>query len=387
VSQRWRVLLAGTFAQATSSAVPVGVIVLAPAIQKRFGLTLGQVGFLLGCVPAGGALSALAWGHLADRIGERLVIATGLSLSAVFLTLVTLVGCLHGLAALLILAGVTGSSVSAASGRAIMGWFPVDSRGMALAVRQAAVPFGGLTAALVLAGRSIAPAFLILAALNGVGAAVAFGIVRERPSTDRVTSPGLVRVLKNPRLLRLSAASALLSTGQVCIAGFAVVFLADAAGVGAPAAGRVLAAMQLGGVTVRIAVGRWSDRRRHRIRPMYLIALTLMVISMAMGLLTHAGATVLLPSVVIAGAIAMGWNALSFTAAAEVSGQGGSGTALGVQQTALGLWAFLAAPAFGAMVAVTSWAAGFLAIAASAAVSAVVLRPLREGEVSQRGCP
>ena len=51
---------------------------------------------------------------------------------------------------LLVLTGLFGASVNAASGRAVMGWFPRDERGLALGIRQTAVPVGGASAAVVL---------------------------------------------------------------------------------------------------------------------------------------------------------------------------------------------------------------------------------------------
>ena len=51
---------------------------------------------------------------------------------------------------LLVAAGALGASVNAASGRAVMHWFAPSERGLALGIRQANVPLGGLVAALAL---------------------------------------------------------------------------------------------------------------------------------------------------------------------------------------------------------------------------------------------
>ena len=59
----------------------------------------------------------------------------------------------HGYTALLIwmvLAGMLGSSAIAASGRAVFGWFPRDERGLALGLRQTAVPVGAALASFTL---------------------------------------------------------------------------------------------------------------------------------------------------------------------------------------------------------------------------------------------
>ena len=56
----------------------------------------------------------------------------------------------RSLFALLVLAGAVGASVNSASGRAVMHWFAPSERGLALGIRQTAIPLGGLIVALVL---------------------------------------------------------------------------------------------------------------------------------------------------------------------------------------------------------------------------------------------
>jgi len=73
------VLAAGTTAQAAFSALLIGLPVLAPALRDRYDLSLSQVGLALSSVWIGPILTLLAWGLLADRIGERLVLASGLA--------------------------------------------------------------------------------------------------------------------------------------------------------------------------------------------------------------------------------------------------------------------------------------------------------------------
>ena len=73
------VLAAGTTAQAAFSALLIGLPVLAPALRDRYDLSLSQVGLALSTVWIGPILTLLPWGLLADRIGERLVLASGLA--------------------------------------------------------------------------------------------------------------------------------------------------------------------------------------------------------------------------------------------------------------------------------------------------------------------
>ena len=110
------------------SAVFFGIAVLAPALRERYDLSLTQVGVLLASVSIGATISVLPWGLLADRVGERAVIATGLAAAGAALIASGRAGSFEALVVLLIAAGLFGASVNAASGRAIMHWFGAEQR-------------------------------------------------------------------------------------------------------------------------------------------------------------------------------------------------------------------------------------------------------------------
>src|SRR5437899_11933527 len=75
---RWAVLAAGTGAQASFSALTVGLAVLAPLLREEYDLTLGEVGLVLAAGWIGATVTLLPWGLAADRYGERVVLAVGL---------------------------------------------------------------------------------------------------------------------------------------------------------------------------------------------------------------------------------------------------------------------------------------------------------------------
>ena len=72
-------LAAGTAAQTSFAAVLIGLPVLAPAIRDAYDLSLVQVGVVLDSLWVGALFTLLPWGLLADRLGERLVLAVGLA--------------------------------------------------------------------------------------------------------------------------------------------------------------------------------------------------------------------------------------------------------------------------------------------------------------------
>ena len=69
-------------AQASYAATGLGLPAIAPAIRRDFGLTLTQTGVVLAASFLGSVPTLLAWGLVADRIGERFVMAGGLVAAA-----------------------------------------------------------------------------------------------------------------------------------------------------------------------------------------------------------------------------------------------------------------------------------------------------------------
>jgi sugar phosphate permease len=360
---RWVILAAGTAAQTSYAALFAGISIIAPRLRDRYDLSLTEVGIVLACVSVGSMLTLLPWGLLADRIGERLVIAFGLVVSSGAVAAAGWAGGFRSLTLLLVLSGIFGASVNAASGRAVMGWFPQAQRGTALGIRQTAIPIGSIMAALVLPRLSLEAAFVFLAAGLFVSGLAGGLLVREPPSAPALTAERIVSPLRDARMWRLASGSALLLTAQVCLVGFAVLFLHEQRKMSEAAAGLVVAVVSVIGAGLRIATGRWSDVLGARIVPLRRISLALAAAAALTAVVVSAPLAVLVPTFVAAGALAMSWNALSFTAAAEVAGQARSGAALGFQQTVLAGWGALAAPVFAATVAATSWRAGFALVA------------------------
>ena len=147
---RWAVLAAGTTAQASFSTVTFALAVLAPALRDEYELSLTEVGVVLAAEWIGLALAMLPWGFAADRYGERWTLAIGLAGCAVCLAGAAFAPTFETLVVLLLLAGALGGSVQSGSGRAVMSWFAREERGLALGVRQTAVPVGGLIAAVTM---------------------------------------------------------------------------------------------------------------------------------------------------------------------------------------------------------------------------------------------
>ena len=373
-------LAAGTFAQASFSASSVGLPALAPALKSHYGLTLGETGVVLGAIGIGMLFTLLPWGLVADRIDERWVIATGLTGAAAALAAASATHSYGAVTAVLVATGALGASVNAASGRAIMAWFPSSELGQALGIRQTAIPIGGALGAVLLPVLASAGgtrlAFFFLAGACAAGAAVAAVFVRGgsggEPELGEVSRP-----LRDPSMWLLGAGTGLYLLAQIGIISFVVLFLHEHRHMSKYAAGAVLATIYVLAIAARIASGRISDRLGSRLRPLRTIGVTLALFMAALPAATDEPLVLLVPLFVVAGVLSMSWNGLAYASAAEMAGAARTGAALGFQQTLLGVVVAAAPPAVAA-IATHSWRVAFLVAAAGPAVGVLILRRLSE---------
>ena len=377
---RWTVLGAGVVAQAAFSAIFFGIPAIAPAVRAQYALSLTETGVVLGALSVGLAATLIVWGIVADRIGERVVLTAGLAGCAGALVGAAYTASFVPLVLMLAAAGALGGGTQTASGRAVMSWFGAEERGLALGIRQTAVPLGGGIAALVLPAvvhhASVRAAFFVLAGGCAVASLVGAIVLRTEPSpADDVEA---ARPLRDPRIWRLCLGSTFYVTTQISLVGFLVLFLHDARGVSTTAAAAALAATQALGGVARIGAGRWSDRRRERILPMLRLGLGLTFAAATAALLVGSTLWLLVPALVVAGTFSLSWNGLSFTAAAEIAGRERSGAAIGLQQSFLAAASIVTPVAFAAIVHAGSWRLAFVLAALSPLVGYLLLSPLAE---------
>ena len=353
---------------------------LAPALREELGLTLSEVGVVLSGVWIGATITLLPWGLVADRVGERWTLAGGLAAGGLCLTTVVLTEGLFSLVALLALSGAFGASVNASSGRAVMARFGAHERGLALGIRQTAIPIGGALAALALPAIEHAggldAAFLTLGAFYGVAALIGAVVIRDRPLGEEMaeTVPWSVR---DVRLWLLCASGGFYVVAQIAVIGFVVLYLHDERGWTDSEAAAVLAAIQLLAIAARIGAGVWSDRIGARVPPLRRIGLATFAALALVAVTLDGPVGVVVVAFVAAGVLSMAWNGLSFTAAAELAGRARAGAAIGVQQTTLGLFGLAAPVAFAAAVSATSWRAAFALVAICPLVGWVMLGRVR----------
>ena len=386
----WTVLTLGVAAQ-TSGTVFVSVpAFLIPLLHTERGLSLAQAGLLAATPTIGMVLTLIAWGALADRIGERWVIACGLALVAI-----ASVGAVLATGALLstgyvalgiffLLGGMAAASANAASGRVVVGWFPKDRRGLAMGIRQTCQPLGVTIAAVTVPTLAsvggIGAALIVPLVLTGVLAvACAIGI-RDPPRSPKVPGMPTANPYRSSGFLwRIHAVSLLLVFPQFTLSIFGLVWLVTQLRWPALAAGLLVGTAQFVGAIGRIGVGVLSDRVGSRVRPLRWVAISASAVMLVLAALgePHWGAAAI--ALVIAMTVTVADNGLAFTSVAEMAGPFWAGRALGAQNTGQFLAASIVGPAVGALIGLVGYPFAFAAVALLPAV-AIPLIPSEAAE-------
>lgn len=378
---RWTVLAVGTFAQAASCSFVYGIPMLVPRLQEQ-GLSLVAASWVVSAPVFGLLLTLIAWGALADRYGERVVIASGVGAAAVLLVVIAFV---HGTPALVVLLGVAGAfgaSVNAASGRLVMGWFPPEERGLAMGTRQTAQPLGVALAALGLPPLAhtygAERALLFPAILCALATALTVLFTADPPRVSRAPgeAPAGSPYRGSRDLVRVHLSSALLVVPQFAVAAFTLVYLVGERGWDPTAAGRAVFGFQLAGAIGRVVSGVWSDRVGSRLRPMRQLAVASATLMLVISLGAATDLWFVVAGFALGAVITVADNGLAYTSVAELAGREWSGRALGVQNTVQNVAAVLTPPLLAAVIGHSRYALGF-ALVALFPLLAIPLTPVR----------
>ncbi|MEN4922315.1 MFS transporter [Achromobacter spanius] len=394
---RWKVLAVGVAANTAFSAVAAGLPTTAVFMRTGYRLDNDQLGLALGLLGLGVALFELPWGLLTDRWGDRPVLLAGLGATAAALAWMSgwavpaggAVPSLWLLAAGLVLVGMLGGSVNGASGRAVMAWFDEGERGLAMSIRQTAVPLGGGLGALLLpwlaAHAGFGAVFGVLALMCGAAALLAACWLRD-PGLPQAAAllprPAAASPLGDARVWRAALAIGIMCSPQFAVLTFAAVFLHDYLHAGIGALTAVMVAVQLGAMAARIASGRWTDRRGNRraslrgcARLSFALYAALALAAWTAGPAPAAGTAFAVALLLAAAGIcASAWHGVAYTELATLAGASRAGTALGMANTSVYLGLFVTPLVIPHVVAASSWPTAWL-VAGTGMLAALPLLP------------
>ena len=365
-ARRWSMLVVALAATTSANVFINGAAFLIPTLHTERGLDLASAGLLSSMPSFGMMMTLIAWGYVVDRIGERIVLSLGSALIAAAAFAAASVDSLFAVGAFLLLGGMAAASSNSASGRLVVGWFPPDQRGLVMGIRQTSTPLGVGLGALVIPrlaeSHGISVALVFPAVVCAVLAVVCAVAVIDPPRPPRSEAPA--EDLANPYrgsavLARIHAVSVLLVVPQAVLWTFALAWLMTERGWSAASAGAIITVAQVIGAAGRIALGRWSDLKGSRLRPIRTISIAAAVGMMALALTDWLDSPISVGMMVVASVITVLDNGLAFTAIAEIAGPFWSGRALGTQNTSQQLASGASAPLFGALIGAAGYPVAF----------------------------
>ncbi|NKJ51372.1 MFS transporter [Burkholderia sp. SG-MS1] len=453
-SHRWKVLGVGFAANASFSAAFSGIPTTAVFLRSGYHLGNDGLGLVLGMLGLGIAISELPWGLLTDRWGDRRVLLLGLLSTAAALAGLALFVAPSGahvpsvtmLALGLLLVGLLGGSVNGSSGRAVMAWFREGERGLAMSIRQTAVPAGGGIGALMLPALAsrfgFASAYTVLALAcavtalfawrwlheppahadaaerepaprslrpgrparhaHGAGAALASGAhgatsalgTARHGKRAAAGAPAKVSPLRDVAIWRVALGAGALCVPQLAVVTFGTVFLHDYGHASVLAISVTMATVQAGAAIARVWSGSWTDRRGNRRAYMRACSLLSAMLFASLSLATelagphHTATTTLFALMVVLGGIsASAWHGVAFTELATLAGTNRAGTALAIGNTCVFLTLFLTPLAIPPLLSVGSWPIVWAAASACALLALPIFpRAMPGGKAAARGC-
>jgi sugar phosphate permease len=347
-------LAVSTTAQGAAAVTIHGPAFLIPALHQQRGLSLPTAALVAGASMLGVMTTLVAWGWVVDRFGERFALLVGLGATFVAGLVSTQVHSTILLGVALFCGGAAAASTGSASGRVVVGWFPPHQRGLAMGIRQTAQPIGvgvaAITIAVIADRHGIETALWVPTIAAALAALLVFVVILDppRPPRSETAAPNPYR--EDSFLTRIHAVSVLLVVPQFMVWTFALVWLIDDRGWSPGAAGAMVALAQVFGAGSRIAVGAISDRVGSRTRVLRWVTVAAAVTMAALGLAAGRHWAIAVVLMLVATAVTVADNGLSFTAVAERAGPFWSGRALGVQNTAQYLTAAITGPVAGVVI-------------------------------------
>ena len=367
---RWKVLAAGVAANVSFSCVVGGIPATAVDLRSRYHLSNSELGLALGILGLGIAVSEIPWGLLTDRWGDRPVLLTGMLSVALSLLILAALSAhtltVPGLCLGLFATGLLGSSVNGASGRAIMLWFQERERGLAMSIRQTAVPTGYALGAVLLPWLAHRYGFSVVFATAAALCLLCSGLVwlwiHEPSLTQPKTEIPRLSPLRDKHVWRAVLAISVLCAPQFAVLTYAGVFFHDALGLSVTTVSLVLVLIQIGAVIGRLWSGHWTDRLNNRRAYLkgcaFFCAAAFAGLSIAASMLETPSllASITLPvAVILAGIVVSIWHGVAYAELATLAGAQRSGTALSMGNSGVFLGLFLTPIAASATVSHWGW--------------------------------
>ena len=334
---------------------------LSPLLQREFGITPTEIGFLTTSIFAGFGVSSLLAGKLVDRVSFDRAFFLGHLTLGLFLLLGSFSVSYWQLFLFLFLSGFGDSLITTASAKAVVCWFPEEGRATVSAIYKTGFPLGSAIAAislpLVALRFSWATALRIIGVIFIIWGSVVIKIYQRNIETqpevtfvaEEQSQRSSLSSFSKWKVYLVGIAGMLFTVVQYCLVTYLVIYLVEVRSFSFLLAASLLSIFQLSGIGGRIVLGLSSDFLiKDRIFT-FLIA-ALISLGGILLLILSTSTYLLYLSCILLGFSAVGWVPLWLTIASEATPPESSGWATGIATAIQSIGGLAGPPLFGFIV-------------------------------------
>ncbi len=374
---------------------------LAPFLQDSLNLSLTEIGLITAALYMASVVVSIPAGFTVDRFGSRVNLLICLGVMGVAMMLMGLVNSYALLIAFTAFAGIGYGMINPVAAKGITQWFSTRLRATAMGIRQAGVTIGGAIGGVLLTVLAQAydwhVAVMVVGAVMLVMVVVSFIFYKESfakvpaatPTTSNSQSQippqqklGFRSLVTERNLLLIAVIFMLLAMGQSSVGAFLVLYLNNEV-VSFPVvlAGTCFTTAMIAGGVGRVGWGVVSDRLLGGKRKEVLLITCVIAICGSVGaaFLTE-GVPQWLPFLVaiILGISYLGFQGVGVAFIVEISGPAMAGKATGLVVTVAWIGIVLGAPIFGAIAGNVGYFWGWIMLAATSGIAALLCLFLKE---------
>ncbi len=282
---KWIMLIFATITQATATLITYGVGAFALFWKEEYSLTNMQSGLLVSVVNIGPLFCMLFVGRLLDRYNEKILITISSFLLGGSLLLTNTVNEFTGLLFVLLFVGAFYSVSQPGGSKVIIKWFSKENRGLAMGIRQAGIPIGGMLAGVLIPFLTIkynvAYAINIIACICIIGGFLFFifykePYVQEKVKEERIKLSfwmQLKAVMCKKELYPIYITGICMISLQMVLVGHFIKFLVMEQSITPILAGKVFSIVFFSGMIGRVVLAAVSDLlyKGNRSTPLFIV--------------------------------------------------------------------------------------------------------------------
>ncbi|MFF2241241.1 MFS transporter [Bacillus thuringiensis] len=384
---KWVMLIFATFAQTTATLITYGIGAFALFWKEEYALTDMESGLLVSVVNIGPLFCMLFVGRLLDQYNEKLLISLGSFLLGSSFLLTNIVSGFDGLLFVLLLVGTFYSVSQPGGSKVILKWFPKESRGLAMGIRQAGIPVGGALAGVLIPffimKYNMAYAINSIACICIIGGFLFFIFYKEPYVQGKVKQERiklsfwmqLKEVICKKELYAIYITGICMISLQMVLVGYFIKFLVTEQSITPILAGKVFSVMFFSGMVGRVILAATSDLfyKGNRRTPLFITVCISIFFILILVMSIHTITNVLYGVSALLGFFSIGWFSLFIAEVSESASEESVGMTVSFALT-LNQIAIIVAPAlFGYIVDKKGYTYAWLCIVVLLTISAVSL--------------